>query len=237
MRFAQKRLALIAATIVSILIVHPSVAQQTAQSAGTRPSATTTQAGEIRGTGSFPVHVTLGPALVLPTTKVSYSKTGQASEVNPFSVEGIAWDGVNNGLWVMLLDGSGQLTDGSSDRKCVAMLIDPVTGQEKKRLDMPAAAQLVGHDGVGLWIGDTRLRRIRTAPDPLPSREGLTRQLPEDLGESNTEVFRTTATVPSPNLYEVFRTAGDGGQIGAVALLRYDLDHQIATLYGKFGAG
>ncbi len=115
---------------------------------------------------TFDVHATLGPALQVPARE--YLPRGTA--------QGPAWDGVNNGLWILL---------GSRDHPgAVAVLVDPETGRKIRQLPVPegwllgpdSEGWLLGHDGVGLWFGQredmkTVYRRVRTAQNlPLEQR-------------------------------------------------------------------
>jgi tetratricopeptide (TPR) repeat protein len=154
---------------------------------------------------SFQAHGTWGPALPIPETPVD----GRA--VCAREVYGPVWDGVNNGLWVVLRDWTAGETGGS---KCAALLIDPATGKEKRRLTVPSH-YLLGHDGVGLWLAvedgkdsGSRSVRVRTAPDLTSAQKAHGLNLPEDLPASiPTAGFDVILTaVLEPHVFRLSRT-------------------------------
>ncbi len=107
----------------------------------------------------------------------------------------VAWDGINEGIWVTC---PAQNLEPQNDAAVpadgiVALLIDPQTGDEKRRIVVGQDELLMGHDGVGLWFGQIvagsngtpqprmQMRRIRTArslPHHLRERGW---SLPQDL--------------------------------------------------------
>jgi len=222
---------------------RPAAGVQT-RSADTRPAASQPTA--------FKAHAKLGP--VTPAPEYKYT--------NRIEVYGPIWDGVNGGLWVVVQDwlflygqpeGVAQTRPiGPRDRidvtrpTVVAVLIDPVTGQERNRLNVPNT-YLLGHDGTGLWFHVSEpdnkrgpriaFQRIRTAP-------GLTRQqqehglkLPEDMPDLIPEsAFRVVSKRPTADLFSLFRVIWDSDHVSPDYLSQWYLLTNTINAYGTWGS-
>jgi hypothetical protein len=205
-----------------------------------RPRTPTTQTSraagnpDVRQTTTFPAHATLGPALPIPETEID-GRTAYRCDVH-----GPVWDGVNNGLWLVLQDRTNQ--DSTGQPECTAILIDPVSGKEKRHRRVPVA-DLVGHDGVGLWFQLNRdnkrvFQRIRTAQTLASGQQMHERSLPEDLPAIiASDSFGFSRQEPVPSLFGMPVTVARDGVIGGVDLTCWFFDSRTVSLYGGWKEG
>jgi hypothetical protein len=209
-----------------------------ARSADTRPAASQPM--------TFEAHATPGPELPIPEIEIN-RKT-----VCSFDVHGPVWDGVNNGLWIVLQDFNlrdvvrgGRLPRW--DDPTVAVLIDPATGKEMRRLDAPNSG-LIGHDGVGLWFemfaqsavtekDESVLQRVRTAPGLQQDREETDAGLPEDLpARIRLASLHLASQVTSPSIFSIPRVIVRGDVLGTKYLARWFLDSGTIVVCSRWGS-
>lgn len=189
MRSPRKRLSVVAMAMIPAILAGTTLAETS------RPKAPP----------SFQARGTFGPTLPIPQMQLD-GKTVCSAEVF-----GPVWDGVNNGLWIVLRDRAPE-KKGAKPR-CTAILIDPSDGKQKRRLDVPSH-YLLGHDGVGLWLavrdetGGSSSVRVRTAPNVPADLKARGLELPQDLPPSiPTAGFDTilTATL-KPQVFRLSET-------------------------------
>lgn len=214
-------LTILAGFVFAQEMARPAATQSQATGAATRPAASQP--------GTFEAHATLGPALP------DLAQPDEKGNVQ-YAVLGPLWDGVNNGLWVILRDLPSVIENRGGP--CIAILIDPTGGYEKTRLSLPSA-EVIGHDGVGLWCqvdqkdSDGReavpiLQRVRTAPELTPHQKEMGWQLPADVKfpVSSTRCFDLFEGEAPVSVCSFFRSGSQP--------FRIYLDLQKATMYQPF---
>lgn len=181
------------AALLAVALTHATFAQPATRSTATRPPTFGTQVPSHSVPARFKATVTRGPDLHLRG----------ADEKEPtyegLEIQGPVWDGTNGGLWIMVSK------SGSPTPVADALLIDPATGEERKRTAV-AGQWLRAHDGVGLWYeAADGFRRVRTAGDVPADARYADRVLPEDVPSRITpRSLRAASTAPPVSTCNIF---------------------------------